>query len=167
MIVSRDTSFHFPSSRRRAAPAPKDRLTSHYQPVRQGEDWLQGWKEPPPQSDRSGEGGPWAPRKEQPSPNVSGRVVTMTQWLPDHVAQPGTCLAFISVAGSSCRPSKFPLGGVTKIRFDRSQGRHRDRFQPLRHAKRPLPKGASLPRAYDLSLLHGMLLVQDLQRPSL
>ena len=38
MNVIRDTSFHSPSSCRRAAPAPKDRLTSHYQLVSHGED---------------------------------------------------------------------------------------------------------------------------------
>ena len=42
MIMFKDTSFHSPSSCGRAAPAPKDRLTSHCEPVRRGEDLAPG-----------------------------------------------------------------------------------------------------------------------------
>lgn len=59
----------------------------------------------------------------------------------NHVAQPGTCLAFISVAGSSCRSSKFPLG-VTKIRYS-IVPKGVTEIDSNRSATRPLPKGAS------------------------
>lgn len=131
--------------------------------------WLQGWKEPPPQSARSGEGGPWAPWKEQSSQDAFGRSRHDDLMAAGHVAQPGACLEFISVAGSSCRSSKFVLG-VTKIGFDRSSF---PKAAPAKicanySATRPLPKGESLPSADDLrSETLGMLCVQDLRLPSL
>lgn len=71
-----------------------------------------------------------------------------------HVAE--TCLAFIPVAGSLCRSSKFP------------SGRHQDQIRSFqfslaiaeirsnRSATSWLPKGVSLHPADDLSLLHAL-----------